>query len=248
MWTPASISTRLALGAVSSRRVDCQLEFAGAAGLTEPIGKLRGFVVSRGRRKCPGNHRLFDSVCRRRQLFSPRGLDCYGRFQCEHRSARGDSQYYVSGLCTTGPARGTQPIALKPWKVSSRRTMADDIARCWQTASTRTRQRRERSDTHFLAFIGPTEARRYAVRISCQARRMHASRHGRILTLPPTPSPPRSGREGRGEEEIRRNHWQAQIKNPSPQPSPRASLRGEGVNYGGSGKMRPVVCAATFAI
>ena len=92
---PASINTRLALGAASFRRVDCQLEFAGAAGLREPIGKLRGFVVSRGRRKWPGNHRLFDSVGRRRQLFSPRGLDCYGRFQCEHRSARGDSQYSV---------------------------------------------------------------------------------------------------------------------------------------------------------
>src|SRR6266516_5873052 len=62
---------------------------------------------------------------------------------------------------------------------------------------------------------------------------------GRILTLPPTPSPSRSGGEGRGEEELRRNHWQAEIKSPSPQPSPRASLRGEGVNYRGSGKMRP---------
>ena len=180
VWAPASISTRLALGAASFRRVDCQLEFAGAAGLREPISKLRGFVASRGTRKRPGNHRLFDSACRRRQLFSPRELDCYGRFQCEHRSARGDSQYYVSRLCTTGPARGTQPNALKPWKLSSRRTMADDIARCWQTASTQTRQRRERSDTHFLAFIGPTEARRYAVRISCQARRMHASRRAHI--------------------------------------------------------------------
>src|SRR5438034_637214 len=65
------------------------------------------------------------------------------------------------------------------------------------------------------------------------------ARVGRILTLPPTPSPARSGGEGRGEEELRRNHWQAEIKSPSPQPSPRASLRGEGVNYRGSGKMRP---------
>jgi len=49
VWAPASISTRLPLGAASFRRVECQLEFAGAAGLREPIGKLRGFVVTRGR-------------------------------------------------------------------------------------------------------------------------------------------------------------------------------------------------------
>jgi len=38
-----------------------------------------------------------------------------------------------------------------------------------------------------------------------------------------------------------RNHRQAQIKRPSPQPSPRASLQGEGVSYGGSGKMRALI-------
>src|SRR5437773_8179425 len=41
---------------------------------------------------------------------------------------------------------------------------------------------------------------------------------GRILTLPPTPSPSRSGGEGRGEEELRRNHWQAEIKSPALSP------------------------------
>lgn len=47
------------------------------------------------------------------------------------------------------------------------------------------------------------------------------------------PSPPRIGGEGRGEEEL--NYWKTQIKSPSP----RASLRGEGVNHGGCVKMRP---------
>src|SRR5205814_8493127 len=84
--------------------------------------------------------------------------------------------------------------------------------------------------------LGLTRARA-AIASGGRPRAVH--REGRILTLPPTPSPPRSGGEGRGEEELRRNHWQAQIKSPSPRPSPRASLRGEGVNYGGSGKMRP---------
>src|SRR5438093_2750765 len=53
-----------------------------------------------------------------------------------------------------------------------------------------------------------------------QARFSRRPRQVRILTVPPTPSPPRSGGEGRGEEELRRNHWQAQIKSPSPQPLP----------------------------
>src|SRR5213595_1047 len=61
--------------------------------------------------------------------------------------------------------------------------------------------------------------------------------HLDIITTNPLTSA--KWRRGSGEEELRSNHWQAQIKSPSPQPSPRASLRGEGVNYGGSVKMRP---------
>jgi hypothetical protein len=56
------------------------------------------------------------------------------------------------------------------------------------------------------------------------------------LTLPPTPSLSQSGGEGRGEEEFLRNNWQTELK----RPSPRASLRGEGVKFGGGGKMRPI--------
>jgi hypothetical protein len=55
-----------------------------------------------------------------------------------------------------------------------------------------------------------------------------------------TPSPLRSGGEGRGEEVLFRDN--GRLRSPSPQPSPRASLRGEGEETGGSVKMRPANC------
>ena len=45
--------------------------------------------------------------------------------------------------------------------------------------------------------------------------------------------------EGRGEEVVHKTSQMALLRNPSPQPSPRASLRGEGVNAGGGVKLRP---------
>src|SRR5260221_7287843 len=54
-----------------------------------------------------------------------------------------------------------------------------------------------------------------------------------------TPSLPRSGGEGRGEEALGKTHAASPLKNPSPQPSPRASLRGEGVVRGAGAKLRP---------
>src|SRR5216117_1614394 len=95
----------------------------------------------------------------------------------------------------------------------------------------------------------PGRSWRLFKRANSRTRQTYFSRNiGAHLDITITPAPPRSGGAGRGEEELRRNHWQAQIKSPSPQPSPRASLRGEGVNYGGSGKMRPKHCAHAFRV
>jgi hypothetical protein len=52
-----------------------------------------------------------------------------------------------------------------------------------------------------------------------------------------TPSLPRSGGEGRGEEAPSQRPPADELTNPSPQPSPRAALRGEGVVVGASGTL-----------
>ena len=116
VWAPASISTRLPLGAASFRRVECHLEFAGAAGLRKPIGKLRGFVVTRGRTEMarqpsavqfgmPTAPVIFASRIGLRRTISMR----------TPKRSRGFSilSTTMAAACKTGPARGTQPIALK---------------------------------------------------------------------------------------------------------------------------------------
>jgi len=100
VWAPASISTRPAPGADSFRRADCQLEFARAAGLREPIGKLRGFVVPRGRGKCQATIGCSIRCADDASYFRDEDWITTDDFNANTQVLAGilSTQYYVSGL------------------------------------------------------------------------------------------------------------------------------------------------------